>query len=175
VCTIYIISTISISTIVINETTIMAQNRTRAPDLIKVDLTDDDELAQVIRLKARAVVPKNRRERIILALKHYTDRNKLTNKYVKVAPKIDEFGDETNLDTSELSPQDIRERIADAVLEKLKSKSKRKSSPPKATEGGRIKDHKKVSPSPSKKAKTRHPHHFPNAKKRILKDTEVKM
>ena len=154
----------------------MAQNRTRAPDLIKVDLTDDDELAQVIRLKARAVVPKNRRERIILALKHYTDRNKLTNKYVKVAPKIDEFGDETNLDTSELSPQDIRERIADAVLEKLKTKSKRNSSPPKATKSvGSNKNHNKISPSPSKKTKKRDPHHFPNAKKHLLKETEAEM
>jgi len=154
----------------------MAQTRKRAPDLIKVDLTNDEALTQIIRLKARAVVPNNQRERIILALKHYADRKKLTTKYEKIAPKIDEFGGDTNLDTSELSPQDIRERIADAVLEKLKTKSKRNSSPPKATKSvGINKNHNKISPSPSKKTKKRDPHHFPNVKKHLLKETEAEM
>ena len=159
---------------IISSKTTMAPNRNRAPDVVNIDLTDDDALSQVIRLKARAVVPKNRRERIVLALKHYKDRAKLTNKYAIVAPKVDEFGGDTDLDTSDLSPQDIREKIADAVLEQIKNKpnGKKSTSPSKTTKT----NGKQVSPSPLRK-KTKQ--HFaidsPYAKKHLVKDMEEKM
>jgi hypothetical protein len=151
----------------------MAPNRNRAPDLLTVDLTDDDVLSQVIRLKARAIVPKDRHERIVLALKHYKDRNKLTNKYVKIAPKVDEWGGDADLDTSELSPQEIREKIADAVINRMKTKTKRKlsSSPPNVTKP----NGKTVSPSPLKKKKKHFAVDSPYAKKDLVQDFDKKM
>ena len=162
----------------------MTRSSSRAPDLALLDLTDDSALANIIRMKAHATVPKNQRERIILALKRYTDHSKLTNKYVKIAPKHDEFGDKVDLDTSELTPQDIRERISDVIISAGKKKVNAKTKPtgftPKSTNANKHSmHHNEISPSPKRMKKTRLTHNeissFPNAKKKIPKESNSEM
>ena len=99
----------------------MNRNSKRAPDLATLDLTNTNALLEVIHLKPRASVPKKKRDRIILALKPYP-RDKLSNKYVPLAPEFDEFGKKTNTDTSNLTPQVIREHIADIIVRMSKPK-----------------------------------------------------
>lgn len=148
----------------------MKRNSKRAPDLVKLDLTDMNAVSEVIKLKPHATIPKNKRDRIVLALKAYTSRANLTNKYIELAPDLDEFGDDADHNTSNLTPQDIRERIADIVTEAVKLKATSKSKTKTNSTLSPSNTLNKVSPSPLKKSKERVVHEFPNAKKQLLNE-----
>lgn len=149
----------------------MKRNSKCAPDLALLDLTNMNALSEVIRLKPHTSVLKNQRNQIVLALKAYT-REKVMNKQVEIALELDKFGEEADNDTSKLTPQVIRERIADIIIKAAKpkstykSKTKTKQSPSKVCN--------KVSPSPSKKPKKIVVHDFPNKKKQLNDETDTK-
>ena len=149
----------------------MNRNSKRAPDLATLDLTDTNALLEVIHLKPRASVPKKNRDRIILALKPYP-RDKLSNKYVALAPELDEFGKKTNTDTSNLTPQVIRERIADIIVRMSKPKLTDKMKTKKTNV--QVTPQHKVSPSPPKKPKKTALYNFPNAKKQLSDEIGTK-
>lgn len=145
----------------------MKRNSNCAPDLATLDLNDTNALSRVIRLKPNASVPKNQRDRIVLALKAYTNRAKLTNKYIALVKEHEEFGDDADTDTSGMMPQDIRERIADIITDAIKTNSNTVSKPKSTITPS--KSHNKVSPSPSKKSNKAGVREFPNAKKKLVK------